>query len=146
MAPALGLVLLENVPAFNSARYRGADEAARGDFAALGYAFHHRVYNAADLGLPQNRERILMVAVREDLDRDRDGDSGGAGGFVMPDPPAARRPGLGLHECLLSPEEMRRPENVLGPIPYKEYEVVVGGVRVPVSLQDLVQAGAPGLD
>lgn len=73
-----------------------------------------------------------MVAVREDLDTNRDRDRDRySGGFVMPDPPPERRPGLGLHECLLSPEEMRRPENALGATSHKEFKVV-DGVRVPV--------------
>lgn len=33
----------------------------------LGYHVHHRVLNALDYGLPQKRERIIIVGLREDL-------------------------------------------------------------------------------
>lgn len=33
----------------------------------LGYAVNYRVVNASDYGVPQNRERLILVAFRNDL-------------------------------------------------------------------------------
>ena len=38
------------------------------DFSALGYRVTSKVLNAADFGVPQRRERVIIVGVREDLD------------------------------------------------------------------------------
>lgn len=34
----------------------------------LGYTVHYEVHNAKDFGVPQNRQRIFIVALREDID------------------------------------------------------------------------------
>lgn len=34
----------------------------------LGYKFFYKVHNAKDFGVPQNRERVFMVALRDDFD------------------------------------------------------------------------------
>lgn len=39
-----------------------------GDFTAAGYRVIHRLFNAADYGVPQKRERVIIVGVRADLD------------------------------------------------------------------------------
>lgn len=38
------------------------------DFQGLGYKVSHRVLNAADFGVPQKRERVIIVGVRNDID------------------------------------------------------------------------------
>lgn len=38
------------------------------DFAAAGYRIYHKLVNARDYGVPQIRERVFLVGVREDLD------------------------------------------------------------------------------
>lgn len=38
------------------------------DFELAGYKVKHRLVNARDFGVPQNRERVFLVGVREDLD------------------------------------------------------------------------------
>lgn len=38
------------------------------DFSNLGYKIHYQVYNFADYGTPQLRERVLITGVRNDLD------------------------------------------------------------------------------
>lgn len=38
------------------------------DFAEAGYSVSHRLFNAADFGVPQKRERVIIVGVREDLE------------------------------------------------------------------------------
>lgn len=51
----------------------------------LEYNVHYGVLNAGDFGLPQNRERVYIVAFRRDID---------TGGFKFPDP-------IGRDVCLL---------------------------------------------
>ncbi len=43
----------------------------------LGYRVHHKVLNSKDYGVPQNRERIYIVAFRNDIDSE---------GFEFPEP------------------------------------------------------------
>lgn len=38
------------------------------DFAALGYKVVHKVLNAADYGVPQTRQRVIIVGTRSDVD------------------------------------------------------------------------------
>lgn len=37
------------------------------DFAALGYKVSYRVLNAADYGVPQTRQRVIIIGVRNVL-------------------------------------------------------------------------------
>lgn len=73
------LVLLENVPGFVTrvgsglARFRDCLAASR---SGRGYTIHQAVLRAEDYGVPQNRRRGFVVAVREDV----------AGSFAWPDP------------------------------------------------------------
>ena len=62
------VILLENVPGFKMA-YSGKvyDEAVR-EFSVLGYRLDDAVLNALEFGLPQRRQRFVMVGVRKDLD------------------------------------------------------------------------------
>lgn len=56
-----------------------------GDFASLGYRVKYKVLNAADYGVPQTRQRVIITGVRSDIDfeyryplptHDRDGHLG----------------------------------------------------------------------
>jgi len=40
------------------------------DFSSAGYRVSHRLFNAADYGVPQKRERVIIVGVRMDVDFD----------------------------------------------------------------------------
>ena len=40
------------------------------DFTKLGYKVEYKLYNAADFGVPQNRERVIIVGIRNDIDAD----------------------------------------------------------------------------
>jgi len=40
------------------------------DFSAAGYRVSYRLFNAADFGVPQKRERVIIVGVRKDLKYD----------------------------------------------------------------------------
>lgn len=37
------------------------------DFASLGYTIKHQILNAADYGVPQTRQRVIVVGVRNDI-------------------------------------------------------------------------------
>ncbi len=39
------------------------------DFAKLGYKVDYKLFNAADYGVPQTRERVIIIGVREDLSK-----------------------------------------------------------------------------
>jgi len=53
-----GLVVLQGGKIF---------EDIKKDFAAQGYIVKHKVFNAADYGVPQKRERVFIVGIREDI-------------------------------------------------------------------------------
>lgn len=48
-----------------------------GTLEEMGYTAYHKVLNSKDYGVPQNRERIYIVAFRNDID---------SSGFVFPEP------------------------------------------------------------
>lgn len=45
-------------------------EKVRRDFAKAGYTVHHQLFNTADYGVPQKRERVILFGVRSDLCKD----------------------------------------------------------------------------
>ncbi len=45
------------------------------DFEKVGYKVEYRLFHGADFGIPQNRERVLIVGVRK-----------GFGNFIFPEP------------------------------------------------------------
>ena len=42
-------------------------EKIKSDFASAGYNVHHKLFNVADYGVPQKRERVILFGVRKDL-------------------------------------------------------------------------------
>jgi DNA (cytosine-5)-methyltransferase 1 len=46
------------------------------DFSSKGYNLYHKVLNAADFKVPQDRERVILVGIRKDIDK----------GFEFPKP------------------------------------------------------------
>lgn len=54
------------------------------DFKAAGYRVYHKLVNARDYGVPQIRERVFLVGVREDLDFE----------YKFPDPTHGNEPHL----------------------------------------------------
>ncbi|WP_281613143.1 DNA cytosine methyltransferase [Flammeovirga sp. SubArs3] len=62
------LVLIENVKGLASASgYRDLIEETLRKTGNLGYNVHSEILNAKDYGIPQNRERIFFIGVRNDL-------------------------------------------------------------------------------
>jgi DNA (cytosine-5)-methyltransferase 1 len=59
--------LAENVKGILSLGQGKVFEMIVRDFEGVGYRVAHRLLNAADFGVPQKRERVIIVGVREDL-------------------------------------------------------------------------------
>lgn len=60
--------IAENVKALLMKRHASSLECVINDFSALGYNITYHLYNAADYGVPQIRERVIIVGVRKDID------------------------------------------------------------------------------
>jgi len=71
------VIFCENVKGLtnhdNGRTYKTVKETIEG----MGYAIHDKILNSRDFGVPQNRERIFIVAFRNDID---------ASGFAFPEP------------------------------------------------------------
>lgn len=55
----------ENVKGLLTKQYREALQTVISDFEALGYTVQYRLYQAADYGVPQTRERVFIVGLRD---------------------------------------------------------------------------------
>jgi len=63
-------VLFENVKGLLSSKHQSGQrliEVIKEDLENLGYSVNYKVVNASDYGVPQNRERLILVAVRNDI-------------------------------------------------------------------------------
>lgn len=63
-------LLMENVPALNSPRHKGNFKVWKDQLNELGYYNKQYVLNAKDFGLPQNRERLIMLSILTYNDKD----------------------------------------------------------------------------
>ena len=61
--------LAENVSGILSKPHRSAFENIVKKFSRIGYSVNYKLVNAADYGVPQDRERVIVVGIRKDLDR-----------------------------------------------------------------------------
>ena len=71
-------VLFENVKGLLSSKHQNGKkliDVIKEDLEKIGYSVNYRVVNASDYGVPQNRERMILVAIRNDLGKT----------FVFPD-------------------------------------------------------------
>lgn len=71
--------LFENVKGLMSSKYidgRNLVDVIASDLNEMGYAVTYKVLNAVDYGVPQRRERLIMVGIRSDLEKQ----------FVFPKP------------------------------------------------------------
>ena len=69
------VVFLENVKAFRNHNKGNTYKAVETTLKELGYSVYSQVLNAKDFGVPQNRERIYIIAFLDNVD------------FVFPTPP-----------------------------------------------------------
>lgn len=58
----------ENVKGLLSANNKNAVQQIVEDFASVGYKVHFDLYNFAEYGAPQLRERVLIIGIRHDLE------------------------------------------------------------------------------
>ena len=66
------VVLFENVKGLLSSKHQSGKkliEVIKEDLENLGYRVTYKVVNASDYGVPQNRERMILIGLREDLGR-----------------------------------------------------------------------------
>lgn len=78
--------IAENVRGFYTLSEGKYFNLAKEAFEKAGYVVYHNLFNAAELGVPQKRVRLIMVGIRKDLAKDAR--------FVFPTPqhgPASRR-------------------------------------------------------
>lgn len=67
--------IAENVKALTSKKFETEFNIVLGSLSRLGYNNYYQVLNAKDYGIPQNRERVFIISIRQDLDK----------GFAFPD-------------------------------------------------------------
>ena len=60
--------IIENVKNLTSKRFKAQFDSILKDISNLGYTNYWQVLNAKDYGIPQNRERVFIVSIRNDMD------------------------------------------------------------------------------
>ena len=69
-------VVWENVKNLLSKKHRHNFDAYLETMKSLGYTNYYQVLNAKDYGIPQNRERVFTISIRNDIDKD----------YIFPEP------------------------------------------------------------
>lgn len=59
--------IIENVKNLTSKRFKQQFESILNDLSELGYTNYWKVLNSKNFGIPQNRERVFIVSVRNDI-------------------------------------------------------------------------------
>ena len=59
--------VIENVKNLTSKRFNNQFESILKDLSELGYTNYWKVLNAKDYGVPQNRERLFIISIRNDI-------------------------------------------------------------------------------
>ena len=109
--------LAENVSGILSSRHRTAFSAILEKFDSLGYRVQHRLLNASHHGVPQDRERVIIVGIRHDV----------PGDFQFPE---AQDPCPTLRDAI---HGMPKPKGVdsysgtASSLPIANHEFIVGG-------------------
>jgi len=70
------IFVAENVKGFYRLKNGYYFNLAKDEFERIGYKVFHQLMNASDFGVPQKRERLIMIGVKNSIKRD----------FVFPDP------------------------------------------------------------
>jgi DNA (cytosine-5)-methyltransferase 1 len=108
-------VVMENVPGMLSIGGRNVADDAAADLAARGYHVGYAVLNAAWYGVPQYRERLFFVGIRDDVAR-------------SPEMPQA------THFVALPSGYLRSPAESIVPLPFiQHFEVPVETTRATLS-------------
>lgn len=61
-------IIFENVKNLVSKKFKSDFDLMISNIESIGYKCHYKLLNTKDFGLPQNRERVYMVFIREDQD------------------------------------------------------------------------------
>lgn len=59
--------IIENVKNLTSKRFKSQFESILKDLEDLGYTNYWKILNAKDYGIPQNRERLFIISIRQDI-------------------------------------------------------------------------------
>lgn len=62
--------IAENVKALTSKKFKNEFELVLNSLEQAGYKNYYKVLNAKDFGIPQNRERVFIVSIRNDIEQD----------------------------------------------------------------------------
>lgn len=65
------VAIAENVKALTGKKFEAEFAAVRGGLSDAGYNNYYAVLNASDYGIPQHRERVFIVSIRKDIDKDK---------------------------------------------------------------------------
>lgn len=65
------IAIAENVKALTGKKFEAEFAAVRRGLSDAGYNNYYAVLNASDYGIPQHRERVFIVSIRKDIDRDK---------------------------------------------------------------------------
>ena len=60
--------IIENVKNLTSQRFKNQFDSILKDISELGYNNYWKILNAKDYGVPQNRERVFIISIRNDID------------------------------------------------------------------------------
>ena len=71
------VIFCENVKGLTNHNQGRTYKTVKDTIEGMGYTIHDKILNSRDFGVPQNRERIFIVAFRNDID---------ASGFTFPEP------------------------------------------------------------
>lgn len=59
--------IIENVKNLTSKRFKSQFDSILEDLSDLGYTNYWQVLNSKDYGIPQNRERVFIISIRNDV-------------------------------------------------------------------------------
>lgn len=62
--------IIENVKNLTSKRFKNQFDSILNDLSELGYTNYWQILNAKDYGIPQNRERVFIISIRNDICKD----------------------------------------------------------------------------
>ena len=114
--------LAENVKGLTNMEHGEVLKLVLADFESLGYKVKWKVLNAADYGVPQTRQRVIIVGVREDIDFE----------YVYPAPTHNKDGKKGLHRWVSVSEALKdlpdpdQPNNIKNHT-YSKYKLNING-------------------